>query len=69
MIICTEHTLAVGEQVYGPVNDAHLVRHRVAFVVLRETDEDEYRRYAAEHSDLPCPPFDGPMRFYVVSMD
>ena len=69
MIICTEHTLAIGESVQGPVTDANMVRHVVAFVVIREATEQQYRRNASELSTLPNPPFEVPMRFYEVAMD
>lgn len=69
MIICTEHTLAVGERVLGPVTDANLVRHEVAFVVLRETTEEDYRRHAIDVAGYVGPPFKAPHRFYIVAMD
>jgi len=69
VIICTEHTLAIGEAVQGPVSDSNLIRHVVAFVVIREATEEEYRQRAAELSSVDNPPFDVPMRFYEVAMD
>lgn len=69
MIICTEHVLTVGQRCCGPVNDANLIPHIVAFVVLRETDEAEYLAHVAELSQCENPPFDRPMQFYEVAMD
>ncbi len=70
MIICTEHTLKIGERVLGPVSDAHLVRHVVGFVVLREVTHADYLRHAAEAAPHHEPvPFDAPTRFYEVAMD
>ena len=69
MIICTEHELAIGETCKGPITDANLNWCHVAFVVVREATEDEYRTRAAELSPVDNPPFDCPMRFYEVAMD
>ena len=69
MIICTEHELKVGDIKHGNVTDANLNWCRVAFRVIRETTEAEYRERAAELSTIDNPPFDGPMRFYEVAMD
>ena len=70
MIICTKEALAVGDYRRGPTTDANMNYYDLAFVVIRETTEDEYRQFAAEHAPHhPFTPFTRPMRFYVVSTD
>ena len=70
MIICSEETLAIGEYRRGRVSDMHADYHDgIAFVVVREATEEEYRRHAEECGAAYNPPFYVPMRFYEVAMD
>ena len=71
MIICSEDALVVGEYRRGRMTDHDRDWHDdIAFIVLSETTEDEYRRYVSEVAPSAInPPFERPMKFYRISTD
>lgn len=69
LVIGTYKQWAVGEHVVAQVTDPQGVAHALAFVVLAEATEADYRRCCRELGSDNDTPFLAPARFYQIATD